>query len=73
MSNKKQWMEGELDWFDELSGNGFIRSKDNELFYVHKTAFEESPKKIAKSKSKKVKFKVYEDVSTKQVEKVTGL
>lgn len=71
MSNKKQWLEGELDWFDEMSGNGFIRSKDNELFFVHKTAFDDSPKKIAKAK--KVKFKVYEDVSTKQVEKVTRL
>lgn len=71
MSNKQKWIEGELDWFDELSGNGFIRSKDNELYFVHKTAFDNSSKHF--TKSKKVKFKVYEDVSTKQVEKVTRL
>ncbi len=71
MSNKKQWIEGELDWFDELSGSGFIRSKDNELYFVHKTAFDDSPKNF--TKSKKLKFTVYEDVSTKQVEKVKRL
>lgn len=71
MSKKVEWLEGELDWFDEVSGNGFIRSKDNELFFVHKTAFDDSPKTF--SKTKKLKFTVYEDVSTKQVEKVSRL
>lgn len=68
MSKVNQWIEGELDWFDELSGKGFIRDSNNQLYFVHKTAFEIPPKNI--SPNKKLKFKVYEDVSTKQVEKV---
>lgn len=68
MHNGKEWIDGELDWFDELSGKGFIRGNDNQLYFVHKTAFEVLPSNIAPNK--KLKFKVYEDVSTKQVEKV---
>ena len=60
MSKVNQWIEGELDWFDELSGKGFIRDNNNQLYFVHKTAFEIPPTKI--SINKKLKFKVYEDI-----------
>lgn len=68
MSKVNQWLEGELDWFDELSGRGFIRDQNNQLYFVHETAFEVPPKKF--ESNKKLKFKVYEDSSTKQVERV---
>ncbi len=68
MLKEKQWIEGQLDWFDSLSGTGFIRGNDNQLYFVHESAFDSRPKKL--KKNSKVKFKVYEDISTRQVERV---
>ena len=66
---KNQWMCGHLDWFDPLSGTGFVRGNDGQFYFVHESAFDDHPNKF--KKNLKIKFKVYEDITIRQVERVT--
>jgi len=64
------WKAGKIQWFDETSEEGMIVDlKDGTPYYVHISAVDK--KKIKKmSKGKEVKFKLYENLYSKQVEDV---
>lgn len=73
-----KWQKGQVQWFDELSGEGMVLDDQGESLYVHWSTI---VPKNAKSRStlnarknlrpgKKVKFQVYENFYSKRIEKV---
>jgi cold shock CspA family protein len=71
MSASKGWETGTVDWFDELSGEGIIRSHSGEWLFVHRSAIEITPRaQRTLQKNQEVKFKVFRDFHFAQVEKI---
>lgn len=66
----QQWQLGTVHWFDEKSGEGIIRGKDGQSYYVHYSAIDSSKKWKSLKDSKEVKFLVVDDVTFTQVSRV---
>lgn len=65
------WKAGEVQWFDENSGEGMIIDKeDGSSYYVHYSAIQSSASYRRLEKGKEVKFQLYENLYMKQVDKV---
>lgn len=65
------WKAGEVQWFDENSGEGMIIDKeDGTSYYVHYSAIQSNTKFKKLEKGKNVKFQLYENLYMKQVDKV---
>lgn len=65
------WKAGEVQWFDENSGEGMIIDKeDGSSYYVHYSAIQSKTKFKKLEKGKEVKFKLYENLYMKQVDEV---
>jgi cold shock CspA family protein len=65
------WKAGEVQWFDESSGEGMIIDKeDGTSYYVHYSAIRSKQKFKKLEKGKEVKFKLYETSFLKQVDEV---
>jgi CspA family cold shock protein len=66
----KQWMLGTVHWFDELSGEGLIKSDDGQNYYVHYSAIESDDRRKSLQDKQKVKFQAAIDPSLAQVSRV---
>lgn len=65
------WKAGKVQWFDLEKGEGMIVDlKDGSSYYVHYSAIESKEKFKILEKGKEVKFSLYEDIFSKQVDKV---
>ena len=65
------WKAGEVQWFDENSGEGMIIDKeDGTSYYVHYSAIESKKKFKKLERGAEVKFQLYENLYMKQVDKV---
>lgn len=65
------WKAGEVQWFDENSGEGMIIDKeDGTSYYVHYSAIRSKQKFKKLEKGKEVKFRLYENLYMKQVDEV---
>ena len=65
------WKAGEVQWFDENSGEGMIIDKeDGSSYYVHYSAIQSTHKFKKLEKGKEVMFRLYENLYMKQVDKV---
>ena len=65
------WKAGEVQWFDENSGEGMIIDKeDGTSYYVHYSAIRSKKKFKKLEKGSEVKFQLYENLYMKQVDKV---
>jgi cold shock CspA family protein len=74
-SSKNKWIEGNVHWYDDQSGEGMIRSDEGDLFYVHSSAIDafakaKLGKEAALKDNQKVKFQLFGDFDLKQVSKV---
>ncbi len=68
------WKAGEVQWFDEDSGEGMIVDKEDGIsYYVHYSAIESKQKFKKLAKGTEVKFQLYENLYMKQVDKVKEL
>ena len=66
----KSWLDGVVHWFDKNSGEGLIKSKNGETYFVHYSAIESPKKWKALNENSPVKFQLIEDVTFVQVSKV---
>lgn len=65
------WKAGEVQWFDENSGEGMIIDKeDGASYYVHYSAIETKEKFKRLDKGQQVIFRLYENRYMKQVDEV---
>ncbi len=65
------WKAGEVQWFDENTGEGMIIDKeDGTSYYVHYSAIQSNKKFKKLEKGKDVKYQLYENLYMKQVDKV---
>lgn len=65
------WKAGEVQWFDENSGEGMIIDKeDGTSYYVHYSAIQSKSKFKKLEKGREVKFRLYENLYMKQVDEV---
>lgn len=68
---KISWKLGSIDWFDKVSGKGYISSKDGTRYFFHESALKDSTlKKNSLKKNKKIKFKANDDPFVSQIKKV---
>ena len=65
-----RWTLGTVAWFDDLSGEGMVKSNSGETFYVHYSAIDSKKKRKSLKKDQHVKFKVFRDIHFSQVEKI---
>ena len=65
------WKAGEVQWFDDTSGEGMIiDSEDGTPYYVHYSTIvsEKTHKKL--QKGKKVEYRLYENLYSKRVDQI---
>lgn len=68
------WKAGKVQWFDLEKGEGMIIDKeDGSSYYFHYSAIESNKKFKKIEKGSEVKFKLYENLYMKQVDKVTEI
>lgn len=68
------WKAGEVQWFDDNSGEGMIIDKeDGTSYYVHYSAIQSNTKFKKLEKGREVKFRLYENLYMKQVDEVVEL
>lgn len=77
---KQNWQKGRVQWFDKTSGEGVVVGENGESYYVHYSTI--VPKSLqTKTTAKKggrrnldsgcdVRFKLYENLYSKRIEKV---
>lgn len=74
MANSKtaapKWQLGTVHWFDEQSGEGMIKSKDGNSYYVHYSAIETNRKWKSLKQKTEVEFQIIDDVTFSQVSRV---
>lgn len=68
--SKSKWLKGRVEWFDDESGEGYVKSDTGELFYVHYSAIESKSKWKTLKKDKSVKFQVNDNPRFTQVRKL---
>lgn len=71
--SKNNWKLGTVHFFDESSGEGMIKCKDGQNYYVHYSAIESDKKWKSLKDKKKVKFQALEDMGVAQVTRVKEL
>lgn len=64
---REPWLEGKVRWFDDLRGEGLVRSDDGDSYYFHYSSIENEKKMKSLRKSSKVKFKLVRDSHFTQV------
>lgn len=65
------WKAGKVQWFDIEKGEGMIVDlKDGSSYYVHYSAIESKEKFKKLEKGEEVKFSLYENLYSKQVDRV---
>ena len=64
------WQLGTVHWFDEKSGEGMIKSKDGQTYYVHYSAIESKKKWKSLKDKEDVEFQVVDDTTFTQVSRV---
>ena len=65
------WKAGRVQWFDLEKGEGMIvDKKDGTSYYVHYSAIQTKEKFKKLKKGQKVKYRLYENLYMKQVDKV---
>lgn len=65
------WKNGRVQWFDLERGEGMIIDKeDGSSYYFHYSAIQSKDKFKKVEKGRQVKFKLYENLYMKQVDKL---
>lgn len=59
--NSSKWIEGKVRWFDDLRGEGLVRDKEGNSYYVHYSSIISTQKHKTLTEGKKVKFILLED------------
>jgi cold shock CspA family protein len=70
---KQDWAQGIVDWFDELSGEGMVKTEDGRWFYFHYSAITSGKKRKSIKPNAEVKFQLHEDQNFSQVETLVPL
>lgn len=67
----QNWIKGRVQWFDKTSGEGMILDdKEGKSYYVHYSAIVSKQKRKNLDQGKEVRFQLYENLYTKQVDRV---
>ena len=56
-----EWIEGKVRWFDELKGEGLVRDKEGNSYFVHYSTIRSKSKRKSLEKDKNVHFKLLKD------------
>lgn len=64
------WELGTVHWFDEKSGEGIIKGKDGQSYYVHYSAIDSKKKWKSLKNKEEVEFQIVDDMTFAQVSRV---